>query len=152
MDKIFHKVCIRNADIRHITNQQPLSSITESCRDSILHEWLRMRMLDKPSSNLLQRTGGDHLAAAHNLDEVHSLGIHEARDLAQYRPLRRPMSLHSRQCMPLLDISKHLTISLRASKECSRQDESTMLVVWPQQLTFDCCSMLAQSNYSCKAN
>ena len=26
----------------------------------ILHEWMRMQMLAKPSSNLLQRTGGDH--------------------------------------------------------------------------------------------
>jgi len=26
----------------------------------ILHEWMRMRMLAKPSSNLLQRIGGDH--------------------------------------------------------------------------------------------
>jgi len=25
-----------------------------------LHEWMRMQMLAKPSSNLLQRTGGDH--------------------------------------------------------------------------------------------
>jgi len=30
------------------------------------------KMLAKPSSNLLQRTGGDHRAAAHNLDEEHS--------------------------------------------------------------------------------
>ena len=27
---------------------------------SILHEWMRTQMLAKPSSNLLQRTGGDH--------------------------------------------------------------------------------------------
>jgi len=26
----------------------------------ILHEWMRMQMLAKPSLNLLQRTGGDH--------------------------------------------------------------------------------------------
>jgi len=26
----------------------------------ILHEWMRTQMLAKPSSNLLQRTGGDH--------------------------------------------------------------------------------------------
>jgi len=26
----------------------------------ILHEWMRMQMLAKPSSNLFQRTGGDH--------------------------------------------------------------------------------------------
>ena len=26
----------------------------------ILHEWMRMQMLAKPLSNLLQRTGGDH--------------------------------------------------------------------------------------------
>jgi len=26
----------------------------------ILHEWMRMQMLAKPPSNLLQRTGGDH--------------------------------------------------------------------------------------------
>ena len=36
----------------------------------ILHEWMRTQMLAKPSSNLLQRTGGDHLGS--NLDEEHS--------------------------------------------------------------------------------
>jgi len=52
---------VRHADIRHITNQPPLSSIIKSCRLTfVLHEWMRTQMLAKLSSNLLQRTGGDH--------------------------------------------------------------------------------------------
>ena len=52
---------VRHADIRHITNQSPLSSIIKSCRLTfVLHEWMRTQMLAKLSSNLLQRTGGDH--------------------------------------------------------------------------------------------
>jgi len=50
-------------------------------------------------------------AAANSLDEEHSfgglLGVHEARDMAQNRPLWRLMSLHSARhsqwCMLLLD-------------------------------------------------
>ena len=53
----------------------------------------------RASSRELEATAG---AAAHNLDEdIHDdlpsldLGKHEARDLAQNRPLCRLMSLHS---------------------------------------------------------
>jgi len=55
---------VRNVDIHRNTNQPPLSSIIKSYRLSlslgILHEWMRTQMLAEPSSNLLQRTGGDH--------------------------------------------------------------------------------------------
>jgi len=68
----------------------------------ILHEWMRTQMLAKPSSNLLQRTGGDRPPGRprttwikNTYDDMSSLdlGIHEARDLAQNRPLQR-LSLH----------------------------------------------------------
>ena len=54
---------VRNADIRRIINQPPFHpslSPVVSLSLGILHEWMRMQMLAKPSSNLLQRTGGDH--------------------------------------------------------------------------------------------
>jgi len=58
---------VRNAYIRRITNQPPLSSIVKSRRltffgHGILHEWIKTQMLAKPSSNLLvlQRIAGDH--------------------------------------------------------------------------------------------
>jgi len=38
----------------------PSLSPVVSLSVGILHEWMRMQMLAKPSSNLLQRTGGDH--------------------------------------------------------------------------------------------
>ena len=60
----------------------------------ILHEWMRTQMLAKPSSNLLQRTEGDH-QLTHDILSSLDLGIHEARDLAENRPLCRLMSLHS---------------------------------------------------------
>jgi len=54
---------VRNADIRRIINQPPfhpsLSPVVSLCL-GILHEWMRTQMIAKPSSNLLQRTGGDH--------------------------------------------------------------------------------------------
>jgi len=50
-------------------------------------------MLAKPSSNLLQRTEGDH-QLTHDILSSLDLGIHEARDLAENRPLCRLMSLH----------------------------------------------------------
>jgi len=59
----FAGTTVRNADIRRITNQPPLSSITKSRRLTFfgnLHEWMRMQTPAKPSSNLHQRTGGDH--------------------------------------------------------------------------------------------
>jgi len=57
----------------------------------------------KLSSILLQRTGGDHRGQLRTtwMKNIHDdlssldLGIHEARDLAQNRPLWRLMSLHS---------------------------------------------------------
>ena len=60
----------------------------------------RSQMLAEPSSNLLQRTGGDQRGTTwmKNIhDDMSSLdlGIHEAGDLAQNRPLCRLMSLHS---------------------------------------------------------
>ena len=38
----------------------PSLSPVVSLSVGILHEWMRTQMLAKPSSNLLQRTGGDH--------------------------------------------------------------------------------------------
>jgi len=38
----------------------PSSSPVVSLSLGVLHEWMRTQMLAKPSSNLLQRTGGDH--------------------------------------------------------------------------------------------
>ena len=68
----------------------------------ILHEWMRTQMLAKPSSNLLQSTGGDRPPGRlcttwmkNTYDDMSALdlGILEARDLAQNRPLQR-LSLH----------------------------------------------------------
>jgi len=59
---------VRNADIRRITSQPPLSSIIKSVvslSTGILQEWMRTQMLAKPSSNLLQNW--TTRAAAHNL-------------------------------------------------------------------------------------
>jgi len=39
---------------------RPSLSPVVSLSLGILHEWMRTQMLAKPSSNLLQRTGGDH--------------------------------------------------------------------------------------------
>ena len=65
----------------------------------ILHECTRTQMLAEPSSALLQRTGGDHRTTwMKNIhDDLSSLdlGIHEARDLVENRPLWRLTSLHS---------------------------------------------------------
>jgi len=49
----------------------------------LLHEWMRTQMLAKPSSNLLQRTGGDHRGGTTWMKNIHDdlssldLGIHE---------------------------------------------------------------------------
>jgi len=61
--------CVRNADIRRIGPRSsiptshhfhPSLSPVISLSLGILHEMMRTQMLAKPSSNLLQRTGGDH--------------------------------------------------------------------------------------------
>jgi len=95
---------LARCDIRCITNRPPLSSTIKSRRLTLFGHLARMgkrsQMPGKPSSNLLQRTGGDHRGTTwmKNIhDDLSSLdlGIHEARDLAQNRPLCRLLSLPS---------------------------------------------------------
>jgi len=62
LDISLARLC-QKSDIRRITNQPPLSpslSPVVSISLGILHERTRTQMLAKSSSNLLQRTGGDH--------------------------------------------------------------------------------------------
>ena len=72
----------------------------------ILHELMRTQMLAKPSSNLLQTwrwpLGWLRTTLMKNIhDDLSSLdlGIHEARDMAQNRPLWRLMSFAQRQAL-----------------------------------------------------
>jgi len=95
---------LARCNIRRITNLPPLSSTIKSHRltffGHLARMGTRMQMPGKPSSNLLRRTGGDHRGTTwmKNIhDDLSSpdLGIHEARDLAQNRPLCRLLSLPS---------------------------------------------------------
>ena len=66
---------VRNANIRRITNQPPLSSIIKSrCLTFFGHldEQMRTQMIAKSSLNLLQRIGGFHWGGCAHLDEEHS--------------------------------------------------------------------------------
>jgi len=71
---------------------------------------MRRPMLAKPPSNLLQRTGGDHRGGHAQLRSSLDLGIHEARDLAQNRPLWETDVFA--QCYALVAV--HATIGLKA--------------------------------------
>jgi len=48
-----YRISVRDKPLQHFDG-------TIRCTDGWMHEWMRMQMLAKPSSNLLQRTGGDH--------------------------------------------------------------------------------------------
>jgi len=78
----------------HFTTAHASLSPVVSLSLGILQEWMRMQMLAKPFSNLLQRTGGDHWdprsTRMKNIHDDLSLldrGIYEARDLVQNWPL-----------------------------------------------------------------
>jgi len=60
----------------------------------ILHEWMRLRMIAKPSLNFLQQTA-TWMKNIHDDLSLLDLGIYEAGDLAQNRPLWRLISLHT---------------------------------------------------------
>ena len=111
-------LCIRNADIRRITNQPPLSSITKSRRLTVFAHlaWMdenadaSQAICEAPPENWRRPPGWLCAIWMKNIhDDLSSLdlGIHEARDLAQNRPLCWLMSLHSamhsQRCMLLLD-------------------------------------------------
>jgi len=97
---------VRNADIRRITNQPPLSSIIKSRRLTICGHLARMdenadasqAIFEPPPENWRRPPGRPRTTWIKNIhDDLSSLdlGIHEARDLAQNRPLWRLMSVHS---------------------------------------------------------
>ena len=106
-------------DIRRITNQPPLSSISKSRRLAFSGHLARMdenadasqAIFEPPPENWRRPPGRPLTTWMKNIhDDLSSLdlGIHEARDLAQNRPLCRMTSLHSathsQWCMLLLDI------------------------------------------------
>jgi len=97
---------VRNANIRCITNQPPLSSIIESRRLTFFGHLARMdenadasqAIFEPPPENWRRPPGRPHTTWIKNIhDDLSSLDlrIHEARDLAQNRPVCRLMSLHS---------------------------------------------------------
>jgi len=109
---------VRNADIRRITNQPPLSSIIKSRRLTFFGHLARtdenadasQATFEPPPENWRRPLGRPRTAWMKNTHDDPSsldLGIHEARDLAQNRPLWRLMFLqsatHSQWCMLLLD-------------------------------------------------
>ena len=94
---------VRNADIRRITNQPPLSSIIKSRRLTFFGHLARMdenadasqAVFEPPPENWRRPPGRPHTTWMKNVhDDLSSLdlGVHEARDLAQNRPLCRLMS------------------------------------------------------------
>ena len=97
-----------NADIRRITNQPPLSSITKSRRFTVFGHLARMdenadasqAIFKHPQENWRRPPGRPCTTWMKNIhDDLSSLdlGIHEARDLVQNHPTVqcRLMSLHS---------------------------------------------------------
>jgi len=104
---IFHsRLTVRNADIRRITNQPPLSSIIKSCCLTFFGHLARMdenadasqAIFEPPPENWRRPPGWPHTTWMKNIHDdlfLLDLGIHEARDLVQnHRPLWRLMSLH----------------------------------------------------------
>jgi len=88
------------------TNQQPLSSITKSRRLTFFGHlaWMDVNadasqaIFEPPPENWRRPPGRPHTTWMKNIhDDLSSLdiGIYEARDLVQNRPLCRLMSLHS---------------------------------------------------------
>jgi len=63
---------VRNVALPASNHFHPPLSPVVSLSLCILHEWMSMQMLAKPSSNLLQKLEATTLAALHNLDEEHS--------------------------------------------------------------------------------
>ena len=97
---------VRNADIRRITNQPPLSSIIKSRRLTFFGYLARMdenadasqAIFEPPPENWRRPPGRPHTTWMENIhDDLSSLDlvIDEARDLAPNRPLWRLTSLHS---------------------------------------------------------
>ena len=97
---------VRNADVRRITDQPPLSSIIKSRRLTFFGHLARMdenadvsqAIFEPPPENWRRPPGRPRTTWMKNIhDDLSSLdlGIHEARDLAQNRPLWRLVSLHS---------------------------------------------------------
>ena len=105
LDILWHD-CVRNADICRITNQPPLSSIIKSRHLTFFGHLARMdenadasqAIFEPPAENWRRPPGRPCTTWMKNVhDDLSSLdvGIYEARDLAQNRPLCRLMSLHS---------------------------------------------------------
>jgi len=97
---------VRNADIRRITNQPPLSSIIKSRRLTFFGHLARtdenadasQAICEPPPENWRRPPGRPRTTWMKNIhDDLSSLdlGIYTARDLVQNRPLWRLMSLHS---------------------------------------------------------
>ena len=115
---------VRNADIRRITNQPPLSSIIKSRRLTFCGHLARMdenadasQAIFEPLPENWRRPPGRLCTTwmKNFHDDLSSLDlqIHEARDLVQNRPLCRLMSLHSATAL----VVGHATIGLELRTE-----------------------------------
>ena len=97
---------VRNAVICRITNQEPLSSIINTCCLTFFEHLARMdqkadasqAIFEPPPGNRRRPPGRPRTTWMKNIhDDLSSLdlGIYQARDMVQNRPLCIPMSLHS---------------------------------------------------------
>jgi len=87
---------VRNADIRRITNQPPLSSIIKSRRLTFFGHLVRMdENADGSQATMELPLRTTWMKNIHDDMSSLDLEIREARELAQNRPLWRLISLHS---------------------------------------------------------
>ena len=115
----FGQTCfVSTADVCHMTNQPPLSSTVKSHRLSFFWHLARMDenaddsqvMFEPPPESWIRQSGQPRTTWMKTIQgDLSSLDLklHEARELAQNRPLWRLMSLysatHSQWCMLLLN-------------------------------------------------